>query len=55
VILTLIAMLPSGETFEGVGIAPEIRVDVPRAAYASADPTLEKGLEVLRSKLAAAK
>ena len=48
-------MLPNGETFEGVGIAPEIRVDLPRADYASADPTLEKGLEVLRSKLAAAK
>jgi Peptidase family S41/Tricorn protease C1 domain/Carboxypeptidase regulatory-like domain len=48
-------MLPSGETFEGVGIAPEIRVDLPRAAYAGADPTLEKGLEILRAKLAAAK
>ena len=48
-------MLPNGETFEGVGIAPEVRVDLPRATYVNADPTLEKGLEMLRSKLAGAK
>jgi carboxyl-terminal processing protease len=46
-------LLPDGKTFEGVGIPPDIRVDRPTAAYAAADPTLEKGLEVLRSKLAA--
>jgi C-terminal processing protease CtpA/Prc len=48
-------MLPNGKTFEGVGIPPDIRVDLPTAAYATADPTLEKGLEVLRSKVAAAR
>jgi C-terminal processing protease CtpA/Prc len=48
-------MLPSGETYEGVGITPEIRVDVPKAAYDNADPTLEKGLDILRSKVAAAR
>jgi C-terminal processing protease CtpA/Prc len=46
-------MLPSGEVYEGVGIAPDSRVDLPSAAYAADDPTLEKGLEILRSKLAA--
>ncbi len=46
-------MLPNGKTFEGVGIPPDIRVDLPTAAYATVDPTLEKGLEVLRSTLAA--
>ncbi len=46
-------LLPDGKTFEGVGIPPDIRVDLPIAAYAAADPTLEKGLEVLRSKVAA--
>jgi hypothetical protein len=45
-------LLPNGKTFEGIGIAPEIRVDLPSGAYAKADPTLEKGLEVLRGKLA---
>jgi C-terminal processing protease CtpA/Prc len=48
-------MLPNGKTFEGVGIPPDIRVDLPTSAYAAADPTLEKGLEVLRSKVAAAR
>jgi carboxyl-terminal processing protease len=48
-------MLPNGAIYEGVGIPPDIRVDLPSAAYAIADPTLEKGLGVLRSKLAAAR
>jgi hypothetical protein len=48
-------MLPNRKTFEGVGIAPDSRVDLTSAAYVAADPTLEKGLEILRSKLAAAR
>jgi carboxyl-terminal processing protease len=48
-------MLPNGKTIEGVGIPPDIRVDLTTAAYAATDPTLEKGLEVLRSKVAAAR
>ena len=41
-------MLPDGRLTEGVGVPPDVRVDVPVAAYEKADPTLEKGLEVLR-------
>jgi hypothetical protein len=45
-------MLPNGEVYEGVGIAPDTRVDLPKDAYLTADPTLEKGFEILRAKLA---
>jgi Peptidase family S41/Tricorn protease C1 domain/Carboxypeptidase regulatory-like domain len=45
-------LMPDGQSFEGVGIAPELRVEAEPAAYATADPTLQKGLEVLRSKVA---
>jgi hypothetical protein len=45
-------MLPNGEVYEGVGIAPDTRVDLPKDAYLTADPTLEKGFDILRAKLA---
>ncbi len=48
-------MLPDGQSFEGVGIRPDMRVEAPKTAYAAADPTLEKGLEALRAKVATAK
>jgi C-terminal processing protease CtpA/Prc len=48
-------LLPDGTPTEGVGIAPEVEVREPAAAYAERDPTLEKGLEVLRAKVSKAK
>lgn len=46
-------LMPDGRTFEGTGIEPDVRVDLPAEAYAAADPTLEKGLELLREKTGA--
>jgi len=43
-------LLPDGTPFEGKGVPPKIRVDAPPAAYSDADPTLTKGLELLREK-----
>ena len=48
-------MLPDGQPIEGVGIPPDTRVEAPKSSYATADPTLEKGLEVLRAKVSTAK
>lgn len=45
-------LLPDGTPIEGVGIQPEIEVKAPTAEYQQKDPTLEKGLEVLRKKAA---
>ena len=47
-------MLPNGETFEGRGISPDMKVDEPPSAYAEQDPTLERALETLRRKIATA-
>jgi C-terminal processing protease CtpA/Prc len=44
-------LMPDGSIFEGVGIAPDVTVEVPPASYTERDPTLEKGLEVLRKQL----
>jgi C-terminal processing protease CtpA/Prc len=52
---TWVDMLPDGQPIEGVGIPPDTRVEVPASAYATADPTLEKGLEVLRASVMTAK
>lgn len=43
-------LLPDGTPFEGKGVPPAVRVEVPAEAYKDADPTLAKGLEVLRAK-----
>jgi RNA polymerase sigma-70 factor (ECF subfamily) len=43
-------MMPDGSGFEGIGIQPDVSVDLPPRSYATADPTLTKGLEVLRKK-----
>lgn len=45
-------MLPDGTPIEGRGVPVSVRVDVPTDAYKDADPTLAKGLEVLRAKVA---
>jgi carboxyl-terminal processing protease len=47
-------MMPDGTSFEGVGIAPDVIVDLPPDAYVDGDPTLDRGLELLREKVAGA-
>jgi hypothetical protein len=44
-------LLPDGTPIEGKGVPPTVRVDAPAEAYRGADPTLAKGLEVLRGKV----
>jgi hypothetical protein len=44
-------MLPDGTPFEGAGIAPEVEFRQPVEAYVGRDPTLERGLELLRRKV----
>jgi C-terminal processing protease CtpA/Prc len=46
-------MLPDGTPIEGKGVPPAVRVDARAADYRDADPTLAKGLEVLREKIKA--
>lgn len=48
-------MLPDGSTTEGRGVAPAIEVRVPAEDYKSADPTLTRALEHLRSQIATGK
>lgn len=48
-------MLPDGRTFEGVGMPPGVEVKESPEAYAKRDPTLEKGMELLREKIGATK
>jgi RNA polymerase sigma factor (sigma-70 family) len=43
-------LLPDGTPIEGKGVPPGVRVEFPADAYKDADPTLAKGLEVLRAK-----
>lgn len=45
-------LMPDGKTFEGVGIPPDVEVNAQPQVYKAADPTLEKGFEVLREKIA---
>ena len=45
-------MMPDGDVIEGVGIPPQVRVDAPANAYENGDPTLEKGLKILKAKIA---
>jgi hypothetical protein len=44
-------LLPDGTPIEGKGVQPAIRVDAAGEEYKDADPTLAKGLEVLRAKV----
>ncbi len=44
-----------GTCFEGEGLAPDVLVDVETKQLETTDPILEKALEILRGKLAAAK
>jgi hypothetical protein len=46
-------MTPDGQTFEGVGLAPDVLVELPATSHADRDPTLECGIEVLRTRVAA--
>jgi C-terminal processing protease CtpA/Prc len=46
-------LLPNGTPIEGKGVPPKIRVEKPVEAYKDADPTLAKGLEVLRESIKA--
>ena len=48
-------LLPDGTPIEGKGVPVAVRVDRPAGAYKGADPTLAKGLEVLRKKVAGGK
>jgi C-terminal processing protease CtpA/Prc len=48
-------LLPDGTPIEGHGVVPKVRVDEPAEAYRKADPTLARGLEVLREKVKAEK
>jgi RNA polymerase sigma factor (sigma-70 family) len=41
-------LMPDGTPIEGKGIQPAVRVEAPVDRYRDADPTLAKGLEVLR-------
>jgi len=45
-------MMPDGTPIEGVGIPPEVAVDLPETAYRDRDPTLDRALEVLRQQIA---
>jgi len=44
-------LMPDGTLIEGKGVQPSINVEVPADVYKTTDPTLEKGLEVLRTKV----
>jgi acetyl esterase/lipase len=46
-------LLPDGTPIEGKGIPLTVAVNVPAKSYQEDDPTLEKGLEVLRKRVAA--
>jgi RNA polymerase sigma factor (sigma-70 family) len=48
-------LLPDGTPTEGSGVKPAVTVEAAAEAYKDADPTLAKGLEVLRDKLAGGK
>jgi C-terminal processing protease CtpA/Prc len=48
-------LLPDGTSIEGGGVPPKVLVDDPDESYRAADPTLAKGLEVLRGKIRAGK
>jgi hypothetical protein len=48
-------LLPGGTAIEGQGVRPAVVVEATAEAYRDADPTLAKGLEVLRAKAAGGK
>ena len=39
-----------GKCLEGIGVSPDVPVKVPPKAYAKADPTLEKAVEILKAR-----
>ncbi len=43
-------LMPDGTPLEGKGVVPQIRVDATPEQYQAADPTLVRGLEILRAK-----
>ncbi len=48
-------LMPDGTPVEGQGVRPTVMVERAAETYRDADPTLAKGLEVLRGKLAGGK
>jgi hypothetical protein len=44
-------LMPDGQVLEGAGVKPSVEVKEPVETYEKEDPTLEKGLEVLREKV----
>jgi C-terminal processing protease CtpA/Prc len=48
-------LMPDGTPIEGKGIPPAFVVDVAADRYKDADPTLVKGLEILRARTAGGK
>jgi hypothetical protein len=48
-------LLPDGTPFEGKGVPPKVLLNKSADAYEDADPTLSKGLELLREKRTRAK
>jgi hypothetical protein len=43
-------LMPDGTPIEGKGIPPALVVDMAADRYEDADPTLVKGLEILRAR-----
>jgi hypothetical protein len=52
---TWVDLLPNAEPFEGVGILPDVLVKTDYSDYIGDDPTLDRGLEVLRKKIESAR
>lgn len=48
-------LMPDGTMIEGKGVQPSIRVEAPADAYKTTDPTLLKGLEILRDRVKTSK
>jgi C-terminal processing protease CtpA/Prc len=44
-------LMPDDSTFEGIGIMPDVKVKEDAKLNAESDPTLEKGLELLRQNV----
>jgi len=49
------SLTPEGECHEGIGLPPDVVIDPPAAAFANADPLLEKALAALRNGSGAGK
>ncbi len=43
-------MTPDGQTFEGIGLKPDVLVELPAKSHDELDPTFRKGIDVLRER-----